>query len=325
MIDTRICDLFGIEHPIVQTGMAGMYTSPELVAAVSNAGALGVLGCLNRSAEQAVADIRRIRKLTNRPFGVNFVLHLRDDAAFAAALAERVPVFSFFRGDPEEAVARAHAAGAVTMHQITTPAEAARAVEVGVDVLVAQGHEAGGHNGPIPLAELLPQVLALAGKRPVLAAGGLVDGRDLARALAQGAAGVLMGTRFLATVEAPISNSYKRAILAASGPDATVATGMFDLLWGRPWPGVTVRALRNRFTERWISREDEVIARRGAIQAAEEQAYNAEDSEEYGMLAGAGASRISDLPPAGEVVRAIVAEAGLQYHGTIDATPRGTV
>jgi NAD(P)H-dependent flavin oxidoreductase YrpB (nitropropane dioxygenase family) len=187
-IYTRACDLLGIEHPIVQTGMAGLYTSPELVAAVSDAGALGVLGCLNRSAEQVVADIRRIRELTSRPFGVNFVLHLRDDAAFEAALAEGVPVFSFFRGDPQEAVMRAHAVGAVTMHQITTPQEAARAVDVGVDVLVAQGHEAGGHNGPIPLAELLPQVLALAGERPVLAAGGLVDGRNLAWTLAAGAA-----------------------------------------------------------------------------------------------------------------------------------------
>jgi NAD(P)H-dependent flavin oxidoreductase YrpB (nitropropane dioxygenase family) len=312
MIHTRVCDVLGIEHPIVQTGMAGGYTNPELVAAVSNAGGLGVLGCLGRTADQAVADIRRIRALTERPFGVNFVLHVRDDTTFAACLAERVPVFSFFRGDdPAEAVARAHAVGAMTMHQITTPAEAARACEVGVDVLVAQGHEAGGHNGPIPLAILLPEVIALAGERPVLAAGGLVDGRDLAHVLRLGAAGILMGTRFLATAEAPVSDGYKRAILAASGPEATVASGIFDLLWGTPWPGVQVRTLRNRLTERWIGREDEMMARRDAVSASIDQAEAADDTAEYGQLAGVGASRIDAIYPAAQVVRDIIAEAEL--------------
>src|SRR5262249_52670467 len=151
--------------------------------------------------DEAVAAIRQIRSLTDRPFGVNFVLHLRDDDTFAACLAERVPVFSFFRSDPAEAVARAHEAGALTIHQITTVEEATRACDVGVDVLVAQGYEAGGHMGPVPLLTLLPEVVAVAGERPVLAAGGIVDGRGLAAALCLGAAGALMGTRFLATHE----------------------------------------------------------------------------------------------------------------------------
>jgi NAD(P)H-dependent flavin oxidoreductase YrpB (nitropropane dioxygenase family) len=310
MIHTRACDVLGIEHPIVQAGMSGRwFTSVELVAAVSAAGGLGVLGCYGRTADEVVEDIRSVRELTDRPFGVNFVLHVRDDEAFAAALAERPSVFCFFRGDPAEAVGRAHAAGAVVTHQVTTAAEARRACEVGVDVLVAQGHEAGGHNGPIPLAALLPEVVALAGDRPVLAAGGIVDGRDMAAALRIGAAGVLMGTRFLATPESPISAGYKGALLQASGPDATVASGLFDILWGAEWPGVTVRAIRNRLTARWAGRKDALRADREAVHAAQLQAEQDGDLEETALLAGAGVGRISALVPAGQLVRQIIAEA----------------
>src|SRR6478609_8865941 len=116
MIHTNACDVLGIVHPIVQAGMAGpWFTNAELVAAVSNAGGLGILGCLDRSADEDVAEIQRIRTLTDRPFGVNFVLHHRDDDTFAACLTERVPIFSFFRGDPAEAVARVHEVGALTI------------------------------------------------------------------------------------------------------------------------------------------------------------------------------------------------------------------
>src|SRR5919197_324371 len=169
-------------------------TSADLVAAVSAAGSLGVLGCLDRPPGEAVAEIRRIRALTDRPFGVNFVLHRLDEETFAACLAERVPVFSFFRGDPADAVARAHAAGAVTIHQVTTVAEAARACAVGVDVL--------------------------------------------------------MGTRFLATPEAPIHPAYKQAIVDAA-PGATVASPIFDIIWGEEWPGVHARGLPNQLTATW--------------------------------------------------------------------------
>ena len=310
MIHTNVCDVLGIVHPIVQAGMAGpWHTNAELVAAVSEAGGLGVLGCLGRSPDEAVTEIRRIRSLTQRPFGVNFVLHVRNDETFAACLDEGVPVFSFFRGDPAEAVARAHQAGALTIHQITTAAEARRACEVGVDVLVAQGNEAGGHMGPLPLFGLLPEVVAIAESRPVLAAGGIVDGHGLAAVLCLGAAGVLMGTRFLATPESPASAVHKAAILAAKGPDASVASEIFDILWGVPWPGVQVRALRNKLTERWVGREDELRARRAEAAAALEQAEAANDPEESGLLAGMGAGRISELKPAGQVVRDVMAEA----------------
>jgi len=309
MIHTHACDVLGIVHPIVQAGMATWFTNAELVAAVSNAGGLGILGCLGRPAGEAVAEIRRIRTLTDRPFGVNFVLHVRDDDTFAACLAEQVPIFSFFRGDPEESVARAHDIGALTIYQVTTVAEAIRACDVGVDVLVAQGCEAGGHMGPLPLFSFLPEAVAVAGDRPVLAAGSIVDGRGLAAVLCLGAAGVLIGTRFLATPEAPALPMHKQTILAASGLDTTVASGMFDIIWGDEWPGVQARALRNKLTARWVGREDELRARAVEVKAMVEQAEAASDPEESILLAGMGVGRIHELKPAGQVVQDIIAEA----------------
>jgi NAD(P)H-dependent flavin oxidoreductase YrpB (nitropropane dioxygenase family) len=308
MLRTPACDLLGIDYPVVQAGMAREYTGAPLVAAVSAAGGLGILGCLGRPADEAVAAIRRIRALTDRPFGVNFVLHRLDEAAFAACLAERVPVFSFFRDDPAAATARAHAAGAVVIYQATTVAEAARAVAAGVDLLIAQGTEAGGHMGPAPLWGLLPEVIAAAGGRPVLAAGGIVDGAGLAAALCLGAAGVVMGTRFLATPEAAATALHKRQLVAA-GPEATIAGAIPDILWGVPWPGVQARALRNRLLARWTGREAELPAARDEALAALRRAEAAGDPDELILLAGMGAGRIRDLRPAGEIVQAVVAEA----------------
>jgi NAD(P)H-dependent flavin oxidoreductase YrpB (nitropropane dioxygenase family) len=308
MIQTKACTVLGITHPIVQAGMSRYGTNAALVAAVSAAGGLGVLGCLGRPLDETLAEIRGIRALTDRPFAVNFVLHLLDEQVFAACLAERVPVFSFFRGDPAEATARAHQAGAVVIHQCTTVAEAERARRVGVDVIVAQGTEAGGHNGPIPLFGLLPDVVDAAGGTPVLAAGGIVDCRGLAAALCLGASGVLMGTRFLATHECPATPRHKQAILDAA-PGATVASGVPDTLWGEQWPGVQARAIRNQVIDRWQGREDQLRADWHAASAQLAQAEVEDDPDEILLLAGMGAGRINELLPAGEVVRKIVAEA----------------
>lgn len=308
MPHTPACDILGIEYPIAQAGMAREYTNAELVAAVSAAGGLGILGCLGRPADETVTAIRRIRSLTDRPFGVNFVLHRRNRETFEACLTERVPVFSFFRGDPEEAVSRAHAAGALTIHQVTTVAEAERAVAVGVDVLVAQGNEAGGHMGPLPLLAFLPAVAAVAGGCPVLAAGGIVDGRGLAAMLCLGASGVLMGTRFLATLESPISPAYQRAILDAV-PGETIVSGIFDLLWDDEWPGVRVRAIRNALTDRWVGRETELAAHLDEARAACERAEREDDPTGMALLAGQGACLIHTIAPAGDLVHEIAAEA----------------
>lgn len=310
---TKLTDLLGIEIPIVQAGMAFPVTTPELVAAVSAAGGLGLLGCLNRPPEQAVADIRRVRSLTDRPFGLNFVVHRLDEATFAACLAEAPAVINLFRGDftgagPRQVIARSQAAGARVIYQITTVDEARAALAAGADGLVAQGHEAGGHNGPVPLWGLLPAVVRLAGERPVLAAGGLVDGRDLAAALCLGAAGIVMGTRFLATPEAAARPIHKQAIVAA-GLDATLATTLYDRLWQTDWPGVTARALRNAFFARWLGQEDEMLRQREAVVARVHQAEAAEDRDEMLLLAGMGAGRIEALKPAGAIVRDLLTEA----------------
>jgi NAD(P)H-dependent flavin oxidoreductase YrpB (nitropropane dioxygenase family) len=241
MLHTPLCPLLGIRHPICQAGMA-TYTSPALVAAVSAAGGLGVHGGLGRSA----AEVRRLCRetralLPDAPFGINHVIDRIDEAAFAASLAEGVPIIGLSWGDPGPWAARAHGAGALVIVQITHPDEVPRALAAGADALVAQGTEGGGHSGFLPLAELLPTTIAAAGEMPILAAGGIADGAGLAAALARGAAGAWIGTRFLATPEAPVSAAWKGAILAA-GPDATIHTAAFDQLWGRPWPGARVRA-----------------------------------------------------------------------------------
>ena len=309
MIQTTVCDVLGINHPIVLAGMGGG-TNAELVAAVSEAGGLGILACSWTSPDDALAEIRRIRSLTDRPFGVNFVLHKMNHDTFDTCLAEHIPVFSFFRGDPAEAVAQAHAVGAVTIDQITTVAEAEYACQVGVDVLIAQGCEAGGHMGPLPLWNFLPEVVRVAGSRPVLAAGGIVDGHGLAAALSFGAAGVLMGTRFLATPESPASLAHKQAILDAQ-LGGTIASEIWDILWGGgPWPGgIKVRALRNQMTAKWAGREDELLSVVETVRAEFQQAEAVLNTALLPLLAGEGAARIHELKLAGQIVREVVAEA----------------
>ena len=305
---TTACDTLQITHPVVMAGMGGA-TSPELVAAVSEAGGLGILACTWSTPQAARDDIRQIRKLTSRPFGVNFVLHLTDDAVLQSCLAEAVPVFSFFRGDPAPATKLAHQAGAIVMHQITTPAEAEVACAAGVDILVAQGCEAGGHMGALPLSTLLPEVVRIAGRRPTLGAGGIVDGHDLAAALCRGAAGVVMGTRFLATLEAPVWAEHKQAILDARAGD-TIATLVWDHLWTGPWPGgIRVRSLRNRTTDLWHGNEAALLKVLAAARSDQTAAEARHDVAVAPTLAGEGASRIRSLLAAAEVVRSVVAEA----------------
>lgn len=308
MIHTKVCDVLGITHPIVQAGMGGG-TDPALVAAVSEAGGLGILACTWTDAADIRTQIADIRSRTSRPFGVNFVLDQMAPEKLDVAIEERVPVISLFRGtDPSVVVARAHSAGLLTTHQITTIEEARISVAAGVDVLIAQGREAGGHMGPHPLWTLLPQVVAIAGDTPVLASGGLVAGRDLAAALAMGAAGVHMGTRFLASSEAPIPDEFKARILAARD-GGTVASKMWDLLWGQEWPGMMVRALRNDLTLRWVGRENELAASLPVARADFQAAQASKDHSRLNLLAGEGSSRIDSILPAAAILRSVVAEA----------------
>jgi NAD(P)H-dependent flavin oxidoreductase YrpB (nitropropane dioxygenase family) len=307
MLRTPVCDLLGIEVPIVQAGM-GPLTSAELVAAVSNAGGLGILGALLRPADALRSEIRRIRELTDRPFGVNHVILFLDPAALEVTLEEQVPVLSLFWGDAAPYVPRAHAAGAKVIHQVTTAAEAASAAAAGVDVVVAQGSEAGGHVGSVGLMPLLPRVVDAVSPIPVLAAGGIADGRGLAAALALGAEGVLMGTRFLATPEAPCPAAWKQAILAASEAD-TVCSPVFDHAIGMPWPGAELRAIRNRFLEEWMGRDEEAAREAARLAPMLMQALQAGDMETFPPMAGQTCGLIQALTPAAQVVRDVASEA----------------
>jgi NAD(P)H-dependent flavin oxidoreductase YrpB (nitropropane dioxygenase family) len=310
MLRTPFTTLLGIAHPIVQAGM-GNATAPALVAAVSNAGALGVLGAgAMPDAQRLRAAIGEMRERTRAPFGVNLLLPFAQPEHVAVVLAERPAVLSLAWGDPAPLVGPAHEAGILVMYQATHVAEARAAAQAGVDILVAQGHEGGGHvaGRGVATLPLAPQVVDAVAPRPVLAAGGIVDGRGLAAALALGAAGVLMGTRFLATQEAPIAEGWKQRLLAASELEPET-TEVYDLAAGLRWPGAVGRGLPNAFLETWRGREAELRARFGAWRAEMARARAEGRVDLMPLWAGQGVGLIRDLPTVAELVVRIVAEA----------------
>lgn len=283
---TPLCELLRIRYPIIQAGMAGGITTPELVASVSNAGALGVLGASRLTPEQTRDQIRRIKALTNQPFGVNLVIAppepnvqelqkvqkifdqfrqelgipLREGAGEVAlpssriseqlgvVFEEKVSVLSFGLGDSARFVSEAHQIGAKVIAMITTVDEARKVADGGADIIIAQGSEAGGHRSTFALDQngdahlvgtiaLIPQIVD-AVMVPVVAAGGIMDGRGIAAALALGAQGASLGTRFLVAKESGAFQAYKQRLLQATEAD-TLVTKAFT---GRP-----ARSIRNRF------------------------------------------------------------------------------
>src|SRR2546426_10211326 len=213
---TALCTRLGIEVPIIQAPMGGA-VGPSLAAAVCNAGGLGMLVLWRADAETMRRQIREIRALTSRPFGVNLNLEFPQEQRLAVCLEERVPIISFFWRDPSSLVVRAKAGGAILLHTVGSADEAKRAVDAGVDIVVAQGWEAGGHvRGTVATMPLVPCVVDAVSPTPVVAAGGIADGRGLAAALALGAAGVWIGTRFLASDEAAIHPRYREVLLQAN-------------------------------------------------------------------------------------------------------------
>jgi NAD(P)H-dependent flavin oxidoreductase YrpB (nitropropane dioxygenase family) len=308
VLRTKITDLLGIEHPVVLGGMASG-TNATLVAAVSGAGGLGVLGATGMSPDQMQVAAVAVRAQTDRPFGVNLLLFLSTERDVDAVLATGCRVLSTAWGDPAPYVERAHRAGARVMHMVSTAEQAASAVAAGVDVVVAQGTEGGGHVGHVSTIALVPLVLDVARGRPVLAAGGIADGRGLAAALAMGADGVLMGTRFLATPEAPVPPSYKQSIVEAGGSD-TVFTRIPDFAPYVEWPGAWSRVLRNRFVERWLGKEEELRTQH-ADRVGEEarEARARDDRDEMKLFAGQSSGLVGGIEPAADVVRRISREA----------------
>jgi NAD(P)H-dependent flavin oxidoreductase YrpB (nitropropane dioxygenase family) len=302
-LQTPVCDLLGIQIPIFQAGMS-TYTTPELVAAVSNAGGLGIIGGLSRDADELGEEILKVRQLTSRPFGVNHVVSQLDPDAIDVTIELRVPVLSLAWGKADEIVRRAHDAGMKVIHQVNTPEEAGRAASDGADVIVAQGAEGGGHVGAMSTLPLVPQVIDVVNGVPVLAAGGIADGRGLAAVLMLGAQGALIGTRFLATPEARGRGHSKDVILNALGSQ-TVASKFFDDVLGLRWPGALVRSIRNPLLDRWAQRQQDWALAAEQIRPSLEAALAAGDF----VIAGESAGLIHDIVPAGELVARIAREA----------------
>src|SRR5258708_15547023 len=294
-LHTPVCELLGIDVPIVQGGMA-RYTTPQLVAAVSNAGGLGIVGGHGRSPDELRSEIRQVRELTSRPFGVNHVLCQLDPAAFEVTIAQRVPVLSLAWGRSEELTYQPHEAGIKVIHMVSTPEDAGVVASDGADVVVAQGTEGGGHVGTMSSLPLVPLVVDLVGGGPVLAAGGIADGRGLAAVLMLGAHGALIGPRVLATPEAHGRGHSKDVILNALGSQ-TSASAFFDEVMGQVWPGALVRTITHPIVERWAERQQEWADAAQQLRPTLEAAVAAGDL----VLPGESAGLVHAIVPAREL------------------------
>jgi len=338
-LHTPICDMFGIELPIFGAGMGGVALAP-LAAAVSAAGGLGVMGLTFHTPEAIREEIRAVRRITDRPFGVGVIIptdipgglaernvppfpdFLADmlprvsglkgeppppltlelaRAQVAVALEERVPVLSAGLGTPDWMLEQAHAVGTKVISVVGSARQARRVANEAVDCIVAQGSEAGGHVGAIPTGVLVPQVVD-AVRVPVLAAGGIVDGRGIAAALAMGAQGVWIGTRFLATVEASAHENHKRRIVEIE-EDGTVVS--------RCYTGKTSRVLRNEFTDRWKGHEAELMPmpwQRIRVEALVAPAKAAGMVDIANFPTGQGTGGIHDIPRVADLMQRLVSE-----------------
>ena len=290
----------------------GTGTSHELVAAVSEAGGLGILGATHLAPDALRAEVERIRGRTQRPFGLNHLLFLAQEDRFAATLELRPRVVSTAWAWPDQDLrtyfARAHDAGALVMHMVSAVPEAERAAAAGADIIVAQGTEGGGHVGWMASMPLVPMVVRAVAPLPVLEAGGVADGAGLAAALALGAEGVLLGTRFLATPEAPVPPRFKQTILDSDGHD-TLLTEIPDIASGTVWPGAMSRVRRNAFVERWAGREWELRQLQHEIGPRVAAARRNDEVDDYTIGTGQTAGLIHELVPAGQIVRDIAAQA----------------
>jgi NAD(P)H-dependent flavin oxidoreductase YrpB (nitropropane dioxygenase family) len=290
----------------------GTATTAPLVAAVSNAGGFGTLGTSAFNAATLESEIAAIHERTDKPFGINHLLFQIQEEMFAVTLRARpaVAAFAWARKDQNlrDYFRRAHDAGCTVMHMAGEVPEALRAAEAGADVLVAQGTEAGGHVAWMASLPLVPMMVKAVAPLPVLSAGGIADGRGLAAALALGAEGALLGTRFMATPEAPIHANYKQAIIKTDGHD-TVLTEIPDLATQRVWPGAMSRAQRNKFIERWAGREWALRQNAGEVGKQAAAARAAGDVDNASLSFGQDAGLIDSIKSVREVIDEIVADA----------------
>jgi len=317
MKTNRITELLQIRFPIFQAPM-GRTAPPRLAAAVTNAGGLGMLGTSWDTAPVMREKIRATRALTGGPFAVNLAMPWDQHERLEIALEEGVRAVSLFWGDPAPYVRRAKDAGALVMHTVATPEEARRAVDLGADLIVAQGVESGGHVwSTVSTMVLVPLVCDAVPGVPVVAAGGIADARGIRAALALGAQGVWLGTRFLATVESGAHDDFKARLVSARATD-TVYTTLFD----QGWPDAPHRALRNSTVEMWENAgcppsgtrplEGEVIGAfpggdpipRYGVPAPMQGATG--EIEAFALYAGQSVGLIRDLPPVASVMAELV-------------------
>ncbi|WP_331232341.1 NAD(P)H-dependent flavin oxidoreductase [Natronorarus salvus] len=319
-LKTNLRPILGVEHPIVQ---APIGSSPELAAAVAEAGGLGMLSITWNDPESSRELLRKARELTDRPVAVNVVLdpdakEVATNAALDAAIDEGVDVYSLSFGAADPYVDRIQDAGGVVLQTVNSAAEAVEAENAGVDVVVTQGMEAGGHvQSDVATFPLVPRVVD-AVEVPVVAAGGIADGRGIAAALALGADGAWLGTRFVATREAAKHPRYQQRVLDASETD-TELTDLFNV----GWPGVPHRVVRNETVERWEDAgrppagtrpgEGETVAERSGsdVERYDFRSPTAEtegDVDAMALYAGQSAGLVDDLPSAANVVDELVEE-----------------
>jgi len=297
----RITSLLNIKYPILQGGMAWVATAP-LAAAVSEAGGLGIIGAGNASAEWVRQEIHRLRALTTKPYGVNVLLMSREvDEVMKVVMEERVPVVTTGAGSPGLYMAALKAAGCVVIPVVASVAMARRLERQGADALVAEGSEAGGHIGEVGTMALVPQIVDAVGI-PVVAAGGIAEGRGMAAAFALGADGVQLGTRFICSDECEAHINYKQAIVNASERDAVVC----GISIGHP-----VRALKNNLT-----RELSALEKNGASfeelsalgSGRLQMAFTTGDMENGSAMAGQSAGLVRDIRPVLDIVTALIAD-----------------
>lgn len=248
-IKTRLCDVLNLKIPIFQGPMAGA-TTPELVGAVAQYGGLGIVPLSNWPIEYCEKIIDDTLSLTDQAIGVNLILEWDQSERLEMSLKKGIKIIWFFWGDPTPFVEKIHKHDAKVILTVSSADEAKRAVDAGVDIIVTQGWEAGGHVwGEVATMPLVPAVVdAVKGKVPIVAAGGIADGRGLAAALALGAEGIVLGTRLLLSFEAGIHEQYKNRLINAKETD-TVYTDLFD----KGWPNSHMRALRNSTYEQWVN------------------------------------------------------------------------
>lgn len=304
---TAFTELFSLRHPIALAPMGGA-SGGALAAAVSNGGGLGLVGGGREDPGWLDRELEMAAEGTGQPWGVGFQSWATDVTTVRHALAyhPRAVMLSF--GDPRPFIAPIRGAGAVLIVQVTDLGEARQAIDVGADVIVAQGTEAGGHGGRRSTLPFVPIVVDLAAPTPVLAAGGIADGRGVAAALALGAAGALLGTRFLAALEAQVTPGVTKAIIEGRGED-TERSRVSDIARGSTWPSrYAARTLRNPFFDRWRGREEDLAADPAARQAYRD-AIAGGDLPQDPVWASEAIDLITELSPAAELVGTLAAQA----------------